>query len=281
MLVLGREQVPFLYGRKPMRDPVQPFFTLSSDKYYKKIMDDPDIAHFYEYTCNPQELSYIAVPDVSVDVIFDLTGADLYSYAAGTVLTAKNIKYDNDHRYFGVRFKPGRVPAFCDTKFADLIGENVELDLVCRDIFLPEKLAGCKDFRERVLFFTEYYNSLRLEHTDTVIDILEKKILECDGNIAVEDLAAYSGYTRRYIDRLFRNSVGLSPKNYAQIVCFQSAINELDKDSTKSLTDVALDHGYTDQAHFSHAFSRYAMMAPGKYRKIILRSAYTDRFVLL
>ncbi|MCI7468756.1 MAG: AraC family transcriptional regulator [Lachnospiraceae bacterium] len=264
-----------------MRDPVQPFFTLSSDKYYKKVMDGSDIAHFYEYTCRPKELSYIAIPDVSVDVIFDLTGNDLYSYAAGTVLTGRNIRYDNDHRYFGVRFKPGRVPAFCDTKFSDLIGENIEFSLMCRDRFLPEKLAELPDFGARIDFFTKYYNDISFEHEDTVLDILQKKILECDGNIAIEDLASYSGYTRRYIDRLFKDSVGISPKTYAQIVCFQSTINELDKDSSKSLADVAIDHGYTDQAHFTHAFSKYALMAPGKYRKLILRSAYTDRFVLL
>ena len=93
------------------------------------------------------------------------------------------------------------------------------------------------------------------------------------GSISIEQLAEDTGYTTRYIDKCFRNETGLSPKQLAKIVRFQSAISALNQNQHigRSLTEIAADLGYFDQSHFVHDFKAYTGLTPKKYQ-IMLRN---------
>ncbi len=100
-----------------MANPVQPYFALTAEKYYKRNVGAFGIAHIYEYVCQrPEDGRTIAVPDGSIDVMLDETVPlpDETCYAAGTVLQATKIINAAGHRYFGVRFQTGVMPCFID-----------------------------------------------------------------------------------------------------------------------------------------------------------------------
>jgi AraC-like DNA-binding protein len=83
----------------------------------------------------------------------------------------------------------------------------------------------------------------------------------------VRQVVKESGYSHRRFIQLFRRTLGLPPKLYCRILRFQEA---LERGSTQaaSWVNVALDAGYSDQAHFNREFREFAGVTPGEYREI-------------
>ena len=80
---------------------------------------------------------------------------------------------------------------------------------------------------------------------------------------AVTDAIGLSA--KRFIDR-FKFEVGMTPKRYCRIRRFQHALMLANRGCRVEWTDVALDCGYFDQAHFIHDFQRFAGLTPTAYQ---------------
>jgi AraC-like DNA-binding protein len=68
----------------------------------------------------------------------------------------------------------------------------------------------------------------------------------------------------RLIDH-FKRSIGFTPKRYCCVLRFQRAIRQAHRGRAVDWTQVALDGGYYDQAHFIHDFRRFAGVTPSAY----------------
>jgi AraC-like DNA-binding protein len=80
----------------------------------------------------------------------------------------------------------------------------------------------------------------------------------------VQDVVRHSGYSHRAFISLFVRSVGLTPKRYCRVLRFRRALRRV-SDGRLSLTDLAADAGYSDQAHFTREFREFAGVTPGEY----------------
>ena len=69
---------------------------------------------------------------------------------------------------------------------------------------------------------------------------------------------------RRFI-QLFRQQVGLTPKSFCRVRRFQQALTTVHGTKQVDWTQVALDCGYYDQAHFIHDFQSFSGMTPSAY----------------
>lgn len=69
---------------------------------------------------------------------------------------------------------------------------------------------------------------------------------------------------RRFI-QLFRQQVGLTPKAFCRVRRFQQALVAVHGTKRVDWTQVALDCGYYDQAHFIHDFQSFSGMTPSAY----------------
>jgi AraC-like DNA-binding protein len=85
-------------------------------------------------------------------------------------------------------------------------------------------------------------------------------------NPSIADLVTHSGYSHRRFIALFRGAIGLGPKEYARVMRFDRAL-ALAADPEKSWVDIAIDAGYSDQAHLSREFSALAGMSPQAWRQ--------------
>ncbi len=83
------------------------------------------------------------------------------------------------------------------------------------------------------------------------------------GRLQIEALAQYVTCSPRHLARAFAAHVGLSPKTYAQIVQFHRAFRLL-KGTGAQIAALALEAGYSDHAHLTRAFRRYAGLAPSR-----------------
>jgi AraC-like DNA-binding protein len=85
------------------------------------------------------------------------------------------------------------------------------------------------------------------------------------GLLKVEDLATVAGVSARQLERLFAFHVGLSPKAFLRILRFQQVLAALRGQSSPEWADLAVRHGYYDQAHFINDFRRFTGESPGAW----------------
>lgn len=84
------------------------------------------------------------------------------------------------------------------------------------------------------------------------------------GLVRVPALADHVGLSVRQLERLFGARVGLTPKVYLRIMRFQEVLRTLQGGvGPTTWADLAVVHGYYDQAHFIRDFKAFVGSAPG------------------
>ncbi|MEO1448300.1 MAG: AraC family transcriptional regulator [Bacteroidota bacterium] len=88
-----------------------------------------------------------------------------------------------------------------------------------------------------------------------------------NGHLDLRKLAQSLGISPRYTQQLFKDAVGMRPGLYTRIIRFLQTIPALNA-SEASLTQLALESGYFDQAHFIRDFRQFTGCTPGQYQGI-------------
>jgi len=83
--------------------------------------------------------------------------------------------------------------------------------------------------------------------------------------ISLEDLASIANLSAFHLTRIFRQAIGLPPHAYQAQVRLDHARRLLSQGL--SVSYVASETGFFDQAHFTHQFKRYFGVTPGIYMK--------------
>lgn len=107
----------------------------------------------------------------------------------------------------------------------------------------------------------------RQPEVDSRIGSALKKIYTGNGNVSVAELARIEGISSRQLQRLFLSSLGVSPKMLARVVRFSRSWSLMLGKPDLSLAGLALELGYTDQAHFNNEFSSFGKQSPSTFRK--------------
>ena len=82
------------------------------------------------------------------------------------------------------------------------------------------------------------------------------------GSANVSWVAVELGVSERHLRRLFREAVGMSPKQFARLARFRHALRTAREDGELSWAAVAATAGYYDQAHLISEFRAIAGVTP-------------------
>lgn len=86
------------------------------------------------------------------------------------------------------------------------------------------------------------------------------------GTVGVLALAQELGCSTRHLEKLFRQYLGLTPKEFTAVLRVRGVVDALQQAATAPpLAQVALDYGFYDQAHFIKVFRRMVQRSPGKF----------------
>jgi AraC-like DNA-binding protein len=80
----------------------------------------------------------------------------------------------------------------------------------------------------------------------------------------VEHLCRHAGYSKRTLQRLFREYVGVTPKWVLERIRLHEAAERM-AEGEQDWPALALDLGYFDQAHFIKAFKAVVGRSPADY----------------
>ncbi|UAJ12518.1 helix-turn-helix domain-containing protein [Glacieibacterium megasporae] len=87
-----------------------------------------------------------------------------------------------------------------------------------------------------------------------------------NGDITVTDLAAACGLSIAHFSRAFRRSTDVPPHRWLMMRRIDRARHLL-QTTQASLADIALECGFSDQVHLTHAFTRNVGAPPGAWRR--------------
>ncbi|MCM1506320.1 MAG: helix-turn-helix domain-containing protein [Ruminococcus flavefaciens] len=250
--------------------PKQPFFVTLSESYSKCIVNQLGIVHFYQFRTG-SEPQYV-IPDGCVDMVFCCDPIRPYARICGTVLKSEMMMFRENSCYFGVRFLPGYNPVLEKSGIMkELVNNQIPFESLINDKRMTEGICSTDDFRMQISIFMRSYMSIYkrlspLENSNLLVLHSANMIIRSAGRIAIEKIALETGYTERYIDKLFHNETGLSPKKFAEIVRFQNAVSALNEPLGHTLTEIAVNLEYFDQSHFVRDFKKYTGLTPKRYR---------------
>jgi transcriptional regulator GlxA family with amidase domain len=90
----------------------------------------------------------------------------------------------------------------------------------------------------------------------------------CSGPFgSTAQIADKTGYRQRHFIELFRNEVGLKPKQIHRLYRFRRVIDAVQGRTDVDWTDIGLSAGYFDQAHLIHDFREFSDLTPEQYLK--------------
>ncbi|HEX3457729.1 MAG TPA: helix-turn-helix domain-containing protein, partial [Candidatus Baltobacteraceae bacterium] len=98
---------------------------------------------------------------------------------------------------------------------------------------------------------------------DAVVHRAERIIRQQRGVVSVDALGTALGLSRPRFAQRFRERIGVTPKRFARMVRFHSALEMLGRSSSIALT--ASELAYYDQAHMHRDFEEFAGMTPGAF----------------
>lgn len=172
---------------------------------------------------------------------------------------------------FAAKFKPGGFHPFAGVSISTFTDTTVGL----RDVFgaagdaLERAVLAEDTDASRMTVVEDFLRRRRTVPDDNVARIAEIVYAVADerGIVKVEDLVDRYSVNKRTLQRLFAKYVGVSPKWVIQRYRLHEAAEQLAAGAAISQSELALNLGYSDQAHFVRDFKMVVGTSPAAYAR--------------
>ena len=104
-----------------------------------------------------------------------------------------------------------------------------------------------------------------IETVDRIVKSTVETILTANGQLSIDDLSKQTNINRRQLERKFSSTIGLSPKKLSKTIRLQATLKILLNKKFTSLTTLAYQHEYYDQAHFIKDFKELTGLTPKEF----------------
>jgi hypothetical protein len=168
---------------------------------------------------------------------------------------------------FAVRFYPYGFANFVTTPIKNLANKETPIDLLfgkkpAKE--LTQKIVRAADTKERIEI-TEAFLLNKFSSKTTIDNIVKATmdtLLSTKGKASVNTMLKGDLSKRRQLERRFVKLIGISPKQLGKIIRLQTALKILLNRQSESLTQIAYDSEYYDQAHFIRDFKEFTGISP-------------------
>jgi hypothetical protein len=219
------------------------------------------------------------IPDGCLDMAFIL-GDDIKRYTSkgefiiqpramvlGQITEPFFVEPTGSVNSFAVRFYPYGFSNFVLTPIKDLTNKETPLTLLFGEETakeLGQKVTEAEDTKARIKI-VENFLFKRLNDQVFIDDIVKETIdtmFLTRGNTSVKAALKNDLSKRRQLERRFTQQIGISPKQLGKVIRLQTALKMMLEPKPESLTKIAYDSDYYDQAHFTKDFKEFTGTTP-------------------
>jgi AraC-like DNA-binding protein len=230
----------------------------------------PYIDAYWTATGDGSELKIEKIlPDGCVDIIFNLgadcetdnstfTMKDEKAYLVGTMTSFKLTGMLPETKLLGIRFKPAAFSAFYNyASLHEVTDQTIEFEKVLSP-----------DLKKTLDYSTAYLNHFflnKLSKPKHCLLPVVANIQNHKGLLNLSTLAQEHFTTVRQLERNFKRYIGVSPKEFINLVRYQFTLQKIQNNATnKSLLDLAFECGYYDHSHLTNEIKKYTGVAPSQ-----------------
>ena len=253
---------------------LQPDMIRHLKNYRFHSVSDHMISQIYRFSlADTPDFNCTAIQDASVDIIFytDRARKEQGAFLVGPSKKLKDnyITFKGGYKYIGIRFKPGYPLVLGGTICKDLYDCILHLEKRYRD--LPEQISmlfnqncNLSLIRQILSCYISISDDRKAEFCRQMID----RILIHTGGFRCAILANQFGYSEYYINKIFHAYTGYSLKAYWNLLRIHRLLNSFeDGIGIPEYSRLAVDLGYSDQAHMIREFRKYIGTSPHKFWK--------------
>lgn len=234
------------------------------------------------------------IPDGCIEMIFIL-GDDVKRYtsgdnfviqpramALGQITEPFFVEPTGYVNSFAARFYPYGFANFVSTPIKALANKETPIELLFGEKQaeeLEQKIVHATGTNKRIEIIEDFL--LDKLKNEVIIDNIVKStidiIFSTRGSTSVDSILKDDLSKRRQLERKFLNQVGMSPKQLGKVIRLQTALKMLLNRQSESLTKIAYESEYYDQAHFIKDFKEFTGTTPKAFLeddKMVLSSLF-------
>lgn len=252
--------------REELRSYVRYYWTLKSDEPFSNLT--------FPIGC-PQMIFHRGTPLY----IPELSSRQNKFTVSGQVNFPAHIASDGNTEMIVAVFYPHTIGLFIDTPPSAFYNQEISgYDIENRQLNqLADLIFECKD-SELAISLIEQWLTSRIKPSLNVKRIgaaLSTTLF--NPSTQVDRLAEIACLGKKQFMRVFRECVGMNPKEYGRIVRFQRALRMMQLGSRNN-TDIAYANGYADQSHFIRDFHKFSGMTPRQLAEY--QTPYSDLYTI-
>lgn len=254
----------------------------------------PWVKFIWQLDAKNADYHYKLLPTDCIDIIINLESEMIYETKNGTIAAPDfhvnglrsepcYIHHMNNVRTFGISFYPYGLFPFAHRSITGLQDKIISLHEL--SINLEQKLRCVvrgNDTDEIVRSIQQtLVNELSISQAFTEKAQLIQNFLTAASDMPVKDFCREWGINIKTFERMTLLYTGFTPKLLRDIKRFQNAGNQLAHQPDCSLAEIACDHNFTDQTHFTKNFRRFSGATPRVFQSekstVKENAAYTYR----
>jgi hypothetical protein len=222
------------------------------------------------------------IPDGCIEMIFIL-GDDIKRFTSetefilqhramvlGQIIEPLYIEPTGYVNSFAVRFYPYGFANFVTTPIKSLADKETPIDLLFEKTKAKElerNIVQASNTKARIEIVEGFLlGKLKSETTiDTIVKSTIDTLLSTKGKAPINAILKEDLSKRRQLERKFLKQIGISPKQLSKVIRLQTALKMLVNEPAESLTKIAYESEYYDQAHFIKDFKEFTGTNPGEF----------------
>lgn len=171
---------------------------------------------------------------------------------------------------FAVRFYPYGFAAFVSTPLEALANTETPLAQFFGEETsetLAQRMNRADDTAARIAIVEEFLLSRLSDRgtIDTIVRTTIETMLATKGSGAINAMLRNDASKRRQLEREFKQKIGISPKQLGKVIRLQAALKRVLNRQSETLTEIAYESEYYDQAHFIKDFKEFTGITPKKF----------------
>ncbi len=254
---------------------------------YQTFLPHPDlsaIVKFYwtlEVPFDPNNQKQKIIPDGCIEMTFNLKDKikryisedDFIVHPNAMVMGQRTKSYFieplGNVDSFAICFYPYGFANFVRTPLEKLVDTEKTIESLFGEIpakALEQKIIQATNTQQRIEIIETFLLD-KLSQNSTIENLVKTTVdslLETNGSSPINQILKDDLSKRRQLERNFKKQIGISPKQLGRVLRLQTALKMLLNDE-ESLTNIAYESEYFDQAHFIKDFKEFIGTTPKEF----------------